>query len=118
MHDVVTTAHCADCCRVLQVDAGNCVLRGKLGEMLNCVLGRQAHKTELAAWFSVSIVQAAAAAPSAQHAEASKNFCDSNCHHICDLHPMFMQSSCTSMTTTGRKSFQQGVPIQQGLCDD
>jgi hypothetical protein len=38
----------------LQVDADSSVLRGKLGEMLNAVLGRQAHKAELAAWFSVS----------------------------------------------------------------
>lgn len=39
---------------LLQVDADSSVLRGKLGEMLNAVLGRQAHKAELAAWFSVS----------------------------------------------------------------
>jgi hypothetical protein len=38
----------------MQVDADSSVLRGKLGEMLNCVLGRQAHRAELAAWFSVS----------------------------------------------------------------
>lgn len=38
----------------LQVDADSCVLRGKLGEMLNIVLGRQAHRAELAAWFVVS----------------------------------------------------------------
>lgn len=42
----------------LQVDADSNVLRGKLGEMLNAVLGRQAHKTELAAWFSVSMATA------------------------------------------------------------
>jgi hypothetical protein len=34
------------------------VLRGKLGEMLNVVLGRQAHKAELGAWFSVSLTLA------------------------------------------------------------
>lgn len=36
----------------LQVDADSSVLRSKLGEMLNTVLGRQAHRAELAAWFS------------------------------------------------------------------
>lgn len=39
----------------MQVDADASVLRGKLGEMLNAVLGRQAHRAELAAWFSVSL---------------------------------------------------------------
>jgi len=38
----------------MQVDADSSVLRSKLGEMLNTVLGRQAHRAELAAWFSVS----------------------------------------------------------------
>lgn len=42
------------CVAGMQVDADSSLLRGKLGEMLNSVLGRQAHRAELAAWFSVS----------------------------------------------------------------
>eukprot|EP00879_Flechtneria_rotunda_P016596 GHRR01017366.1.p1 GENE.GHRR01017366.1~~GHRR01017366.1.p1 ORF type:complete len:179 (+),score=46.95 GHRR01017366.1:302-838(+) len=36
----------------LQVDGEQCIFRGKLGDMLNHILGRQAKKTELQAWFT------------------------------------------------------------------
>eukprot|EP00775_Hariotina_reticulata_P004473 gene4473-4727_t len=38
--------------QTLQVNGGNSILRGKLGQMLNEILCRQAHKAELQAWFT------------------------------------------------------------------
>jgi hypothetical protein len=38
-----------------QVDAGSCILRGKLGCMLDAILGRPAKRAELSAWFTVRV---------------------------------------------------------------